>query len=122
MTSLLDPDHWQSVPFHFWTVCWFILGSMVGSFLNVCVYRMPRDLSVVHPPSHCPNCEYRIPWYLNMPLITWLVLRGKCAQCKAPISFRYFALELITGLIFMATWLTIGPDSTGLAIAYATIL
>ena len=57
-----------------------------------------------------------------MPLITWLVLRGKCAQCKAPISFRYFALELITGLIFMATWLTIGPDSTGLAIAYATIL
>ena len=122
MTSLFDPDHWQSVPFHFWTVCWFILGSMVGSFLNVCVYRMPRDLSVVHPPSHCPNCEYRIPWYLNMPLITWLVLRGKCAQCKAPISFRYFALELITGLIFMATWLTIGPDSTGLAIAYATIL
>ena len=122
MTSLLDPDHWQSVPFHFWTVCWFILGSMVGSFLNVCVYRMPRDLSVVHPPSHCPNCECRIPWYLNMPLITWLVLRGKCAQCKAPISFRYFALELITGLTFMATWLTIGPDSTGLAIAYATIL
>ena len=122
MTSLFDPDHWQSVPFHFWTICWFILGSMVGSFLNVCVYRMPRGLSVVHPPSHCPNCEYRIPWYLNMPLITWLVLGGKCANCKIPISFRYFALEFVTGLIFLATWLSIGPASTGLAIAYATIL
>jgi leader peptidase (prepilin peptidase) / N-methyltransferase len=122
MTSFLDLDRWQYVPPHFWTVCWFILGSMVGSFLNVCIYRMPRDLSVVHPPSHCPNCEYRIPWYLNMPLITWLVLRGKCAHCKVPISFRYFAVELLTGLLFLATWLLIGPESTVLAMAYATIL
>ena len=122
MTSLFDPERWQNVPFHFWTVCWFILGSMVGSFLNVCIYRMPRDLSVVHPPSHCPHCEYRIPWYLNMPLITWLVLRGKCAHCKAAISVRYFVVELITGLLFMATWLLVGPVSTGVAIAFATIL
>ena len=122
MNSLLDPERWQYVPFHFWSVAWFILGSMVGSFLNVCIHRMPRDLSVIHPPSHCPHCEYRIPWYLNMPLITWLVLRGRCAQCKAPISFRYFAVELLTGLLFLVTWMVMGPVSTGLALAFATIL
>ncbi len=122
MTPLLDSQHWRDVPFHFWSVCWFILGSMVGSFLNVCIHRMPRGLSVVHPPSHCPHCASRIPWYLNIPLFTWLLLRGKCVQCKAPIHVRYFAVELLTGVLFLITWNVMGPLSIGWALTYATIL
>jgi leader peptidase (prepilin peptidase)/N-methyltransferase len=96
----------------------FILGTLVGSFLNVCVYRMPRGLSIVSPPSHCPHCQYSIPWYLNMPLITWLVLRGKCANCCAPISSRYFIVELLTGLLFCATWIAVGRYSAAVALVY----
>jgi hypothetical protein len=71
-------------------------------FLNVCIYRMPLELSVVSPPSHCPHCKYSIPFYLNIPLVTWLALRGRCKNCGAPISPRYFIVELLTGLAFLA--------------------
>ena len=81
----------------------FVLGSMVGSFLNVCIYRMPRDLSVVKPRSHCPKCGYSIPWFLNIPLVTWLSLRGKCKNCSEPVSLRYFIVELFTALTFVAS-------------------
>jgi len=97
---VFDPEIWAKVPFHFWTLTLFVFGTMVGSFLNVCIYRMPIGLSVVHPPSHCPHCKYSIPWYLNMPLVTWLVLGGKCKNCKAPIAPRYFLVELLTGIAF----------------------
>lgn len=93
-----------SLPFHFWTTVYFIVGAMVGSFLNVCIHRMPRGMSVVHPPSHCPQCQFTIPWYLNLPLITWLWLRGRCAKCAAPIPVRYFLVELLTGLAFAVVW------------------
>jgi len=82
---IFDAETWSRVPFHFWSVVFFVFGSMVGSFLNVCIYRMPLGLSVVSPPSHCPHCKYSIPWFLNMPLVTWLLLRGKCKSCGAPI-------------------------------------
>ena len=122
MTQLMSLDEWRELPVHFWSVCWFILGSMVGSFLNVCVHRMPLGVSVVTPPSHCPHCQYRIPWYLNLPILSWIWLRGRCRQCQEPIAFRYVALEALTGSMFVACWWIVGAQSTPLAIAYATIL
>ncbi|HVD94907.1 MAG TPA: prepilin peptidase [Candidatus Limnocylindria bacterium] len=94
----------------------FVLGAVVGSFLNVCIYRWPVDLSINRPRrSFCPNCKQPIPWQHNLPLISWLVLRGRCANCGAKISFRYFAVELVTALIFLAIW---EGFSSQVAIAY----
>ena len=119
---MFDLDVWARVPFHFWSMVFFVFGTIVGSFLNVCIHRMPRGESVVSPPSHCPHCGYSIPWYLNLPLVTWISLRGKCANCAAPISIRYFLVELLTGLLFLGAWLAFGPRSAWLALAYCTLL
>jgi leader peptidase (prepilin peptidase)/N-methyltransferase len=100
----------------------FALGCMVGSFLNVCIYRMPMGLSIVSPPSHCPNCKHAIPWYLNVPLFTWLTLRGRCANCNTPIAPRYFIVELLTGIAFLGSWLGVGRTSAALALVYCLIL
>ena len=110
------------MPFHFWSVTFFVLGCVVGSFLNVCIHRMPRDLSIVSPPSHCPHCKYSIPFYLNLPLVTWLMLAGKCRNCGAPISIRYFLVELLTGVAFLACWLAFGMYHPGLALVYSIFL
>jgi len=91
---------------HIFAVFAFIMGSIVGSFLNVCIYRMPLDLSVNEPKrSFCPHCKKQIPWTQNIPLFSWLALRGRCANCKAPIAFRYFGVELLTAALFLAAWL-----------------
>jgi len=83
----------------------FVLGAAVGSFLNVCIYRWPVDLSINRPRrSFCPNCKQPIPSHQNLPLISWLALGGRCANCGAKISFRYFAVELVTALLFLAIW------------------
>jgi leader peptidase (prepilin peptidase) / N-methyltransferase len=83
----------------------FILGAAVGSFLNVCIYRLPVDLSINKPRrSFCPVCKAPIPWHQNVPLISWLLLRGRCANCRSRIAFRYFAVELLTALLFLAIW------------------
>jgi leader peptidase (prepilin peptidase)/N-methyltransferase len=82
----------------------FIVGCCVGSFLNVVIYRMPRDLSLVSPGSTCPACDKPIRFYDNIPLVSWLVLRGKCRYCKSPISPRYFIIELLSGLLFVSVF------------------
>ena len=122
LSRTFDPGVWGQVPFHFWSVTLFVFGCMVGSFLNVCIHRLPLGQSIVSPPSHCPHCKYSIPWYLNVPLITWLTLRGKCRNCGAPISIRYFLVELLTGLMFLGCWLRFGPISAVLALVYCLVL
>ena len=87
-----------------WTIYIFFLGLCVGSFLNVCIWRLPRRESIVSPPSHCPKCDHKIRWYENIPLLSWTFLKGRCSNCKAPISIRYFCVELLTGLMFLSVW------------------
>jgi leader peptidase (prepilin peptidase) / N-methyltransferase len=87
----------------------FILGAVVGSFLNVCICRLPRDESVVSPPSHCPHCNYRIRWYDNIPLVSYVLLGGKCRGCQTKISLQYPLVELLNGLLSLALFLRFGP-------------
>ncbi len=119
---VFDRANWAAVPFHFWSLAFFVLGSMVGSFLNVVIHRLPIGQSVVSPPSHCPHCKYSIPWFLNIPLITWLYLGGKCKNCGAPIAARYFLVELLTGVAFLSCWLAFGKLSALAALAYCVLL
>jgi leader peptidase (prepilin peptidase)/N-methyltransferase len=77
-----------------------LFGLIIGSFLNVCIYRWPRDLSVVKPRSHCTACEKTIAWYDNIPVVSFVLLRGRCRHCRARISWRYPVVELATGLQF----------------------
>jgi leader peptidase (prepilin peptidase)/N-methyltransferase len=94
----------------------------VGSFLNVCIHRMPLGESVVSPPSHCPHCRYTIPWWLNIPLFTWVFLRGRCRQCGAPISVRYFLVELLTAVVFAGAWVRYGAFSPWVALVECLLL
>lgn len=83
---------------HLWV---FFFGACIGSFLNVCIYRIPAGLSIVHPPSRCPQCGTQIRWWQNIPIASWLFLRGKCAVCKVKISVRYLLVETLTALLFL---------------------
>jgi leader peptidase (prepilin peptidase)/N-methyltransferase len=94
-----------AVPDWIWFVFIFAFGSCIGSFLNVVIYRMPRDKSLVTPPSSCPSCGKHIRFYDNIPLLSWLMLGGKCRYCKAPISARYFIIELLTAVIFLGLFI-----------------
>ena len=83
----------------------FGLGACIASFLNVVIWRVPRGESIVSPPSHCPKCDSPIRWYQNIPILSWLCLRGRCAACRAPISPRYILVETLGGVLFLAAYL-----------------
>jgi leader peptidase (prepilin peptidase)/N-methyltransferase len=84
-----------------------VLGACVGSFLNVCIYRLPRGQSLATPPSRCPRCQRPLRWYHNLPILSWSALRGRCAYCRAPISIQYPVIELATALLWvLIVWMT----------------
>ena len=86
----------------------FIFGSVVGSFLNVCIYRLPLEQSIVKPRSHCPHCKKTIFWYDNIPLISYLILGGRCRFCKQKIPFRYFLVDFISACFFLIFYIRYG--------------
>jgi leader peptidase (prepilin peptidase) / N-methyltransferase len=87
-----------------------ILGLAVGSFLNVCIHRIPRQASIVRPGSSCPHCGYVLRWYDNIPVLSYALLGGRCRQCKARISIRYPIIEVITMIVFVLHYLILGAD------------
>ncbi|MBI1911899.1 MAG: prepilin peptidase [Deltaproteobacteria bacterium] len=86
----------------------FVFGAVIGSFLNVCIHRLPLGLSVVSPPSRCPKCERHIPFYDNIPIFSYFILMGKCRNCGSPFSFRYALIELLTGAFAVFLFLKFG--------------
>ena len=104
-------DHW------IWLIPAVLIGACIGSFLNVVIYRMPLGMSVNQPKrSFCPLCKSPIPMRLNFPLVSWLWLGGKCKECQAPISFRYFGVELLTAVLFTLVWWLFAPLSAAVVI------
>lgn len=95
----------NAVMFRFGLISSFVLGCCIGSFLNVCIWRVPRGMSVVSPPSHCPNCGHQIRAWENIPIISWILLGGKCSSCRKEISARYILVELLIGLLYAAIFL-----------------
>ncbi|MBR9988775.1 MAG: prepilin peptidase, partial [Gemmatimonadetes bacterium] len=87
-----------------------IVGAAIGSFLNVCIYRWPAEQSVVRPPSRCPSCEHQLAWYDNVPVLGWILLRGRCRYCGTGVSAQYPLIELATALIWVAAVVRFGPS------------
>jgi leader peptidase (prepilin peptidase)/N-methyltransferase len=101
----------------------FVIGACVGSFLNVCIARWPERLSVIRPRSRCPKCGHQISAIENIPIVSWLILRGRCRGCAERISFQYPAVELLVGLMWLGAYVGYGPTLTTLRIAvFATVM
>ena len=99
------------------------MGAIIGSFLNAVIYRMPRGISIGNPRrSFCPSCSHSLPWFCNIPVLSWLVLRGRCKFCDAPISPRYPLVEALTALIFWALWETHGLPLAPVYFLFAALL
>jgi len=100
-----------------------LFGALFGSFLNVLILRLPQDESIVYPGSHCPRCDKPIAWYDNIPVLSWVMLGGKCRHCREPISVQYPLIELTTALLWMVAAWHYGATLTGLAAAiFGTLL
>ncbi len=95
------------LPLYF-PILFFVVGLCFGSFANVVIYRLPKKKNVATPRSACPSCGHEITWYENIPVLSWIFLRGKCSSCKTSISFRYPLVELLMGLLFVALYLKVG--------------
>ena len=105
------------------TVAFAIFGLCIGSFLNVVIHRLPRGASVVTPPSRCPGCNYQLQWSDNVPVLSWVFLRGRCRKCKAPISIRYPIVEILTMLMFLLhLWLFGWSALMVVRVAFATAM
>ena len=100
----------------------FIFGAIVGSFLNVCILRLPRGMSIVSPPSHCFSCGAKIAWYDNIPILSWFILRGRARCCGAKFSFRYSAIELITACVFLCMALCLPLPKALFGAVFASIM
>ncbi len=94
----------------YFTLLVFLGGLVIGSFLNVCIYRIPIEESVVHPRSHCPECDQLIAWYDNIPVLSYFFLRGRCRHCHTVISPRYALVEMLTAVLFLSVWNLYGWD------------
>lgn len=99
------------------SLLFFVLGAIIGSFLNVCIYRLPREKSIVTPGSSCTLCGTPISFYDNIPITSYLILRGRCRHCKAVISWHYVAVELLTALLYMTLF-----NLYGLSVELAVVL
>jgi len=108
------------IPILPFTIMAFFIGACIGSFLNVCIFRIPANASIVRPPSSCPRCKTQIAFYDNIPILSWLLLMGKCRTCGAPIAVRYPLVELLTGLFAVACIVFFGLTWQALA-AFAFI-
>ena len=114
---MTDPTAWLLLAFTFAT------GAAVGSFLNVCIARWPAEQSVVAPRSRCPSCGHEIRWFENVPIVSWITLRGRCAGCAGAISVQYVVVELLVGLGWLAAVWLFGPTLTALRLAvFGTIM
>ena len=91
-----------------WNYFAFIFGAVVGSFLNVCIFRIPANNSIVKPLSQCPHCHHPIRFYDNIPIISYIILRGKCRDCSGKISWRYPLVELITAVLALLLFMKFG--------------
>lgn len=111
------------VPEPFATVVAVLMGLLVGSFLNVCIHRLPRGESIVFPPSRCPSCGTEIRWFHNVPLVSWIFLAGRCAACGSRISLRYPLVEALTAAIFASLWLRYGfAWETAFAVPFTSMM
>jgi leader peptidase (prepilin peptidase)/N-methyltransferase len=107
----------------FWAVYAFLIGAATGSFLNVCIGRWPDGLSVVRPRSRCPNCGHKITAFENIPILSWIALRGRCRGCGKPISIQYPVIEILVGLIWLAAYLEYGLSFATFRVAiFVTVL
>ena len=107
----------------FWAVYAFLIGAATGSFLNVCTGRWPDGLSVVRPRSRCPNCGHKITAFENIPILSWIALRGRCRGCHNGISIQYPIIEILVGLIWLAAYLEYGLSFTTFRVAiFVTVL
>ena len=113
---LPDAAHWLIV------LCSAVFGGAIGSFLNVVVYRLPHGISLITPPSHCPNCKRPIRWFDNVPVFGWIMLRGRCRHCRCPISIRYPAVEAFTAAMFAALAAVENPLSTRVSVSFGAAM